>query len=60
MSNLVGNPEDRFSCVMAHLIMALEGACWPTGLLLRPSGRIIRHYENLTMQYIENFFRCKN
>ena len=30
MSDLVGNPEDRFSHVAAQLIVLFEGAQWPS------------------------------
>ena len=31
MSDLVGNPEDRFSRVAAHIKVGYKGVCYPDG-----------------------------
>ena len=60
MSDLVGNPEDRFSHDEAHLVsVSLTGLCsilhflW---LLKLPN----LHYDNMPIQYTAIFHGCKN
>ena len=63
MSDLVGNPEDRFSHDAAHME---KGPWFKTGEVHYQtldswfSKASVYHYENLPMQYTEIFFSRKN
>ena len=52
MSDLVGNPEDRFSRVTAHIKQ--EEVNTSTG-----TSHLRMNYENLSIQDTENFFQQK-
>ena len=67
MSDLVGNPEDRFSRVEAQIICDCKRHVAVLSKLVdfihkRPCRIMVcmYHYENLPMQYTEKFFGCKN
>ena len=42
MSDLVGNPEDRFSRVAAHCLESMRGKIWGGGLVVSSSSQGMR------------------
>ena len=52
VSDLVGNPEDRFSNSAAHLLLM--------SVSLLSSSFVCAHCENTPMQYTAIFHGCKN
>ena len=62
MSDLVGNPEDRFSRVAAHFIVPeVPGDSYPRAIFYcEGQGQEQSfHYKNLPMQYTEMFSALK-
>ena len=59
MSDLVGNPEDRFSQNEAHITpLVAANRSWESFLKYDDAQKT--HYENIPMQYTAIFHSCKN